>query len=185
MFCRPVYPYLISALLWGAAVGALPASMPTGVGGLSKQQQEISQKRVEHKTWGGNEQSDLMSKTFPMQSWGKHFSSLGSKRAPISTDNARDKKMFKTQRKEYSVKSYELSDWNARIAELHEKAGISTDDRARKIADQQMYQMAHQGTVQRFNEMREELSLRDINRYQFRHNRPDGDVPVQTAASGE
>lgn len=157
------------------------AKLPDGITGLGQQQENVSNKRVERKQWDSKKNSDLMSKKFPMQSWGKHFSSLGSKRSGISTEETQSKKFFKTEKQKFSKKEYDMSRLNERMMELHQKAGISTDDRAREIADQQMYQMALQDTKQKFNELREELSLRDINRFQFRHNRPDSDVPVQSA----
>ena len=39
--------------------------------------------------------------------------------------------------------------------------------------------------AEHYNDTGELLSLRDINRFQFRKNRPDGDVPITKAGSGE
>jgi hypothetical protein len=163
----------------------LHAALPTGLGGLGQEQSEVSEKRVERKLLDSQESSDLMDKRFPMKSWGEHFSPLGSKRAAISMQESKSKKMFNTEQKSFPTQQYELSQLNQRMMELHEKAGISTDQRARQIADQQLYEMALQDTTQKYEEMREKLSLRDINRFQFRHNRSDEAVPVQAAGQGK
>jgi hypothetical protein len=39
--------------------------------------------------------------------------------------------------------------------------------------------------TRRFRDMADELSLQDINRYQFRRNHPGDRIPVEQAGSGE
>ena len=58
------------------------------------------------------------------------------------------------------------------------------DDRAQLVADRQLYNMMLQDT-ERFRDMGDELSLRDLNRYQFRRNRTDAEIPVEQAGSGQ
>ena len=70
------------------------------------------------------------------------------------------------------------------LEDLYREAGIEMSDRARLVENRKLYNMALQDTKQKFEELKEELSLRDINRFQFRRNRaPDG-VPVQAAGEG-
>jgi hypothetical protein len=58
------------------------------------------------------------------------------------------------------------------------------DDKAQLVADRQLYSMMLQDT-RRFRDMADELSLQDINRYQFRRNHPGDRIPVEQAGSGE
>jgi hypothetical protein len=117
-------------------------------------------------------------KTFPITQWDKHYSSLGAKRSTLSLKETKGKKLFKTETKTYPTKSYEMSEWNARLATLQKKARISTDDSVQEIADKKLYEMMLQD-AEKYAELGAELSLRDLNRFQFRHNRSDGEVPVE------
>ena len=126
----------------------------------------------------------MVNKRFPIQNWDKHFSSVGSKRAPISLKDDKDKQIFRTERIERKDFDLEMSQWNGRVADLHKKAGIKMDDRAQLVADQRLYNMMLQDT-QRFQDMGDDVSLRDLNRYQFRRNHSDGAIPVEQAGSGQ
>ena len=77
-----------------------------------------------------------------------------------------------------------MSKWDGRLAALQEKALISTDDSAKEITDKRLYDMILQDT-RKYADMGVELSLRDLNRYQFRQNRSTGAVPVEKAGGGE
>lgn len=155
-----------------------------GSGLFGREATGISEKKVERKKWSTKKDPGLMQKTFPITQWDKHYSSLGSKRAPVSLKETEEKKLFKTDTKTYPTKKYEMSKWNERLATLQKQALISTDDSAKKIADKQLYDMMLQDT-KKYTDMGPELSLRDLNRYQFRHNRPAGAVPVEKAGGGE
>ena len=124
----------------------------------------------------------MMNKTLPIEQWDKHFSSLGSKRAPISLTENKDKQLFKTRMLKQKMVRFEMSQWNEQLSDLHKKAGIEMDDKARLIADQQLYYMMLQDS-KKYSGMAEELSLRELNRYQFRRNRSDSEIPVQKAGS--
>jgi hypothetical protein len=58
------------------------------------------------------------------------------------------------------------------------------DDKARLVVDQKLYYMMLQDS-QKYSDMAEDLSLRELNRYQFRRNRSDGDIPVEKAGSSQ
>ncbi len=177
-------PVLAFFILVFAASSAPLLAAPFGVEALGERDSTLSEKRVQRQMWQSRQKTDLMQKTFPIQEWDKHFSSVGSKRAPITLSEEHGKQMFKTSKKEFPVKDFEMSRWNQRMAELHEQARISTDDRARAIADKKLYGMMLQDT-RKYADMAEELSLRDINRFQYRHNRSDGPIPVQAAGAGQ
>jgi len=142
----------------------------------------VEDKRVEKKLWTHPQSNSMMNKRFPMREWDKHFSSVGSKRAPISLKEDKGKKMFGTKTLDRKEVNYEMSRWNERMADLHKKAGIEMDDRAQLVADGRLYNMMLQDT-RRFRDMGDDVSLRDLNRYQFRSNRSDGDIPVEKAGS--
>ncbi len=126
----------------------------------------------------------MMNKRFPLEQWDKHFSSVGSKRAPIGMQENKEKQMFKTNTLERKEVNFEMSRWNDRLADLHKKAGIEMDDRARLVADKQLYYMMLQDS-ESYRDLGAEVSLRDLNRYQFRRNRSNDGIPVEQAGSSQ
>jgi hypothetical protein len=157
---------------------------PRTVSFAGKRATSLEGQRFEKKPWAKPQTNLLMNKTFPIEQWDKHFSSLGSKRAPISLSNDKDKnkQIFKTKTLDQKRVSYELSRWNEKLSDLHKKAGIKMDDEARLVADQKLYYMMLQES-QEYSSMAEQLSLRELNRYQFRRNHSDSDIPVEKAGS--
>lgn len=144
----------------------------------------VEEKRFDKKFWAKPGTSRLQNKSFPIEEWDKHFSSLGSKRAAISTSETKKKKLFKTEIIDRKTVDFEMSRWNDRMSDLYKRARIQTDDKAKSIADRQLYDMMLQDT-RHYKEIAEELSLRDLNRFQFRRNRSANGVPVQKAGSGK
>ena len=67
------------------------------------------------------------------------------------------------------------------LEDLYREAGIDLSEQARLVENRRLYQRVLQDTKQTFEALKEELSLRDINRFQFRRNRTDAGVPVQAA----
>lgn len=126
----------------------------------------------------------MINKRFPIEQWDKHFSSMGSKRAPITLQEGKGKEIFQTKTLDRRAVNFDMSRWNDKMAELHKRAGIEMDDRAQLVADRQLYNMMLQDT-ERFRDMGDELSLRDLNRYQFRRNRSDDGIPLEKAGSGD
>lgn len=159
------------------------AQVITGVEGLSENNARIENKRVEKRTWN-SERSNILEKRFELEQWDKHFSSLGRKRSAIDSKETIDREVYEAKRKEYATKDYEMSRWNKQFERLQENALIKTDQKASVLADRQLYYMMLQDTSQ-YEELGVELSLRDINKYQFRRNRSDGDIPVTAAGSAE
>lgn len=141
-------------------------------------------KRFEKREWTGGGAARLSDKRFRIEEWDKHYSSVGTKRAPITMKEGEEKKMFRSSTKRFPEKNYEMSRWNQELADLHERARIQTDERAMKIAERRAYEAAVQD-AEPYAETGAELSLRDINRYQFRRNRPEGEVPVQQAGAAK
>ena len=170
-----------------AALMALPplvvdARSPLGLAG--RRADRIENQRFDKKIWQQPQSNSLMEKRFPLKEWDKHFSPVGRKRAPISVEGKGDRAIFETKQIDRKEISFEMARWNERMADLHEKAGIEMSDQADLVADQQLYS-ALLGDTEQFSELGEKLSLRDINRYQFRRNRSDDEVPVQRAGAGE
>lgn len=151
-----------------------------------RQEQELSQKRFKQEKWSGGQQSDLNGKTIQFKNWNKNYSSLGSKKWDYSIEKARNKKPFKAETVDFfkNNKEIELSDWEGYMANLESRARISTETKARIAQDKRIHEMMLQ-QVENYKDTGETLSLRDINRFQFRKNRSDGDVPVTKAGSGE
>jgi hypothetical protein len=181
LFCS--FLPLVFALV---SVEAKPKSNNT-VGFVGKQATSIQNKRVTPNQWSGSKsQSQLLNKKFPIQKWDSHFSSVGSKRSAIEVKGKDgERKLFKTETKTFPKKEYGLSRWNERIKDLHKDAQIVEDAQPlKKAADEQMYRMMLQDSSS-YADLGAELSLRDLNKFQFRRNRSSGEVPVQAAGSGQ
>ena len=142
----------------------------------------VEGQRFEKRLWAKPQTNIMMNKTFPIEQWDKHFSSLGSKRAPISLTEDKEKQLFKTKMFKHKMVRFEISQWNQQLSDLHKKAGIEMDDKTRLIADQKLYFMMLQDS-KKYSGMADELSLRELNRYQFRRNRSDSDIPVEKAGT--
>ena len=168
--------YLLAAASAHARLGSIDM--------VGKQATSISKKRVELNKWDGQPNSTISRKTFPIKEWGKHYSSLGGKRSNLGARKIKKRKIYETKTKEYPVKQLELARWNDRIANLQKRAQVATDDRVKDIEERRIYGVMLQN-AQPYGDMRETLSLRDINRYQFRRNRQADGVPVQKAAAGD
>ncbi|MGJ8639804.1 MAG: hypothetical protein ACSHYA_10455 [Opitutaceae bacterium] len=172
----PHFLALLIALFFTAQCGFAQSNRMLGA--ISKKNSGSLDKKVEKKLWGTKQNTGLMNKTFPIGQWDKHFSSVGSKRSPINDKDAKDKKIFKTDKKEFPIKEFDMASWNQKLSDLQKNAQISTDSTARDIAERQLYYMMLQDT-RKYEEMGVELSLSDINKYQFRRNRSSGEVPVE------
>lgn len=174
--------YLIfGAFLW--CVSLLNAGI-FGLDFVGRKADRVEDKRVEKKLWSKPESSTLTDKSFPIKEWDKHFSGLGSKRAPITMSEKGEKERFKVKMLDRKTVDFEMSRWNERMADLHKRAEIQMDDKARIASDHQLYRAMMQDAKE-FRDMGETLSLRDINRYQFRRNRSSDEVSTQKAGAGE
>lgn len=170
-------------LCFAATVGPLPSGAQA-LDSVGSRADRIENKRFSKKLWSRPEESSLQNKRFPIKQWDKHFSPIGGQRAPISMGETREKKLFESKvlpRKEVPL---ELSRWNQTMAELHQRAGIQMDDRSRLAGDHKLYRRMMQ-EARFYKDTGEVLSLKDINRYQFRRNRPDGEIPSKAAGSGQ
>lgn len=156
------------------------------VDSYKKQEQTLSKKRFEQKKWSGGSKSELTQKTFAFEHWNKNYSSLGSKKWDFTSDKVSDRKRFKSKMFNYSKKNkdIELSEWQDYLADLEDRAQISTDTTAQIFQDKRMYEMMLQ-QAENYKDTGETLSLRDINRFQFRNNRSKDEVPTTQAGAGE
>lgn len=179
----PILVCTVLALLMTAAY--LEAESRT-LGFTTRKADRIQGQRFEKKLWGQSGSRTLSKKSFPLTQWDKHFSSVGSKRAAIDLVDGKEKQMFKTETVSFQDKEmqFEMSRWNEKMKDLHKSAGIKMDDKAQLVSDQRLYSMMMKDSKS-FRDMAEEVSLRDLNRYQFRRNRTDDGVPVEKAGSGE
>lgn len=151
---------------------------------VNRRANTVEEKRFTKHMWSQSETSSLLNKRFPFDHWNKHFSSLGIKRAPIELTESRDKIVLNTKLIDREKLDYNISRWNQKMIDLHLDAGINLDDRAQLVTNQKLYQMLLQDR-KKFGDLGNEVSLRDLNRYQFRRNRSDGDIPVNKAGTNQ
>jgi hypothetical protein len=182
MFIRAPFIFFLT-LAFVMTSAWLRGELLSGLDSYTNKASDVSQKRFEQKTWSNNQKSNLMDKAFPFKQWDTHYSSLGSKRSNISTEQSEDKKRFETEMVEFPTKEMDISRWNGRMADLERQALISTDTTVKRIEDKRIYDMMMEKS-KNYADTAETLSLRDINRFQFRQNRSDGAVPVRAAGVG-
>jgi hypothetical protein len=180
MFIRAPFIFLITLAF--AVTGTCLCAERSAVDAYSKQATRLSQQRLKKKSWTGGQQSDLMQQSFPFKQWKSHYSSLGSRRSNISVVESQKKRHFDAEKVKFSTKTMDTSRWNRRIADLERQALIHTDQGMQKIQDRRIYNMITHNS-KNFANSGETLSLRDINRFQFRQNRSDAAVPVTQAGS--
>ena len=178
------FPLLVCAVLAFLLAVSFLHAQTQALGLAGRRAATVEDKRVDKQMWTQPQSNSMMNKRFRIEHWDKHFSSVGSKRAPVSLQEGKEKAIFETRKLDRKEIDFDMSRWNERMADLHKKAGIDTDEKAQLLADRQLYHMMLQDTRQ-FEDMGGELSLRDLNRYQFRRNRSDGEVPVEQAGSGQ
>ena len=140
--------------------------------------ERLEEKKLERRLWSQTKRYSLQDKSFPITEWDKHYSTFGSKRAPITVDEKNQKERFEAKVIQREIMPMEMSRWNEQLADLHKRAGISLDKQAQIAANQKLYNMALQDREQ-FEELADSLSLREINRFHYRRNRSDGTVPVK------
>jgi len=175
---------LSGLILAGFCAGLSASANPLKL--FSQGADRVQEKRYEKTFWNRSERTHLTSKRFAIEEWGKHYSPLGSKRAPISISEQKDKQIFRSEileRKTFSS-GLELSRWNERMSDLHKQAGIQMSDEAHLSANQNLYNLTLKEN-RKYDELAEELSLRDINRFQFRRNHSSGQVPVAKVGMGQ
>ena len=146
-----------------------------------KQEKELSRKRFGTKKQFVTQQSNLTEKKLPLRHWNKQYSSLGSRKWDYSVEKTSDKKRFKAETMDFSKKkNMDLSKWQGYLANLESEARISTDTTARIIQEKRIYEMMLQ-QAENYEDTGKQLSLREINRFQFRKNRSKDNVPVTKA----
>jgi hypothetical protein len=71
----------------------------------------------------------------------------------------------------------EESNWSQHLAKIRKDAGINLSQESQIVDDKAAYSLVLQN-LGYFEEMAETMDLKSINRYQFRSNRPEGEIPV-------
>lgn len=150
---------------------------------VGRQAGTIQEMRVSKQQWDSVKKLSLTDKRISYQGWSKHFSSIGSKRAPVKL-KAKEQPTITKTRKEYSVRTREMSRLDGKRADLEKEARMGKKDKPLLLRDTAVYAMMLQGAAFE-EEMGKQLSLRDLNRFQFRRNRSEASVPVKQAGSGE
>lgn len=150
---------------------------------MGRQATAIEEKRIPLKQWSSGESLPLTEKRIPLEAWSKHFSSLGNKRAPIAM-TSKEQATVPVVRKQYPKQKRPMSRMNRSMARIERESRIRTLDKPLVLKEAQVYAMMLQGAVFE-EEMSQQLSLRDLNRFQFRRNRSDAPVPVKQAGGGE
>ena len=146
-----------------------------------KQERKLSQKRFKQKKWTGKQHSGLTQKAFPFKDWNMQYSSLGSKKWGDLADHVDERKRYDKQMIKYATRDVQISKWQDHLANLESKAQISTSMKSNISRDKRIYEMMLQ-KAKSHKDTGEILSLRDINRFQFRRNHSD--KPLSATKAG-
>ena len=124
-----------------------------------------------------NSDQRFSNKTIRLETWDKHFSPLGQKKVFSDKSNSSFDQLWDKEIQEYKNMDIEESSWNQHLAKIHKDAGINLSQESQILDDKQSYNLVLQN-MGYFEEMAEKMDLKSINRYQFRSNRPEGEIPV-------
>ncbi len=125
----------------------------------------------------------MQQQRFGMESWQKQFSSVGQRRSSLQGAESRlGNQRFEGDTVVMPEVAYGMARHNQRMAELRERAGIATDERAARF-ERSPRALVDLQNVQHFTDSVVEADLDLINRYQFRRNRGSG-IPVTPAGGG-
>ncbi len=156
----------------------------SGVSFTGQRADRIEQKQVpiQRADMGGT--SRLQDQRFGIEEWRKQFSPLGQRRAGMdpSQESRLAQRRFETDVVTMPEQVYGMARHNQRMADLRERAHVDTDDRAWRFERAPRTMMDLQN-VKHFTDQVKEADLRDINRFQFRRNRPEG-IPTEAAGRG-
>lgn len=123
-------------------------------------------------------EKQFLKKHFLFKDWGKHFSKLGQKKfTPENKISASFDKLFKKNVKMMPNITREISGWDKYLANINKDARIELSEKAQLLRVRETYNLVLQD-MGYFHELAESMDLRSINRYQFRSNRPRGEIPV-------
>lgn len=120
-------------------------------------------------------------KEIRLETWDKHFSNIGQRKIYSDKSNAHfDRKWDKNLQPMKNIEM-EASNWSQHLAKIREDAGINLSQESQILDNKQTYNLVLQN-MGYFEEMAETMDLKSINRYQFRSNRPEGEIPVDKVA---
>ena len=117
---------------------------------------------------------------FKFQEWDKHYSKLGQKKMFSEKQQSRFNHQIDKEVSNFERLELNESDWNNYFSHIRKNANIDMDEKAQILSDRITYTVLLQDP-QQFEEMAEQMDLRSINRFQFRSNRPKGEIPVDKA----
>lgn len=120
-------------------------------------------------------------KEIRLESWNKHFSNLGQKKIFSDKSNSRFDKKFDKDIQQMKNIEIEESSWSQHLAKIRKDAGIDLSEKSQILGNKESYNLVLQN-MGYFEEMAETMDLKSINRYQFRSNRPEGEIPVDNVA---
>lgn len=116
-------------------------------------------------------------KKIRLETWDKHFSTIGQKKIFSDKSTSSSDKMLKKKIQQKKNIEIEESNWSQHLAKIHKDAGINLSQQSRILDNKESYNLVLQN-MGHFEEMAEMMDLKSINRYQFRSNRPEGRIPV-------
>jgi hypothetical protein len=116
-------------------------------------------------------------KEIQFETWDKHFSKIGQKKIFSDKSSSRFDKSLDGNLQPMKNIEIEESNWSQHLAKIRKDAGINLSQESQIVDDKAAYSLVLQN-LGYFEEMAETMDLKSINRYQFRSNRPEGEIPV-------
>ncbi len=121
-------------------------------------------------------------KTMELQEWHGNFTSLGEKKSTLQDDRSRfNRETVEMDRFDKEKVSFDKSPDNRRMATVSNWNNLKEQVMSSKFTNTEL--RTPEG--RRFQQMVDEVSLRDINRFQTMKNKTDEGIPQVKAGSGE
>jgi hypothetical protein len=167
---------------------SLPADSPVAPISPDKRANRLEDKRFERRTLEPRRNQRFQGQRFDITEWDKRFSSLGTRRAPgvqprKQTQNARERAQFRIPKiREIEIREKKITGLIGEDARLADPAEAQEPSLAERFQGTPVVVMDLQAAA--FREKTKDLSLQDINRYQFRRNRSsEPGLPVTEAGT--
>ena len=145
----------------------------------SNKESRFSQKQYPLKKKDFNKENRFSGSRFQFKEWDKHYSKIGQKKIFSEKSQNQFNQKIEKELSNFEMLEYSESNLNDYMSKIRKEANIDVDQNAQILSDRVTYTLLLQDT-QQFEEMAEKLDLRAINRFQFRSNRPEGEIPVDS-----
>lgn len=177
-------PFLFSCALFLSLLMAIPLSARPRVLDMRKKSSSFTNKKLTTDTVKFKQNTTMSNQRFDIQEWHKQYSSIGNRKANVKVSNEGNEK---------KLKSFEK--WHKKDAKIdlnpkeRKMANVKNWNQLREVVKASKYsgEAITSPTGRRFNDMVDEITLAEINRFQTVRNDAQSKegIPVQSVSGSE